>query len=171
MDGYNVELLGSACRFARSNRQLPDPDPKKTMRIIGAIVSLLGAHLKNWLLKCHAEKQWKTYFLTTSSPASLGKFAAWEVAAAGGECFGFDGVFHPDYRNCQYEVMKLLHVLKQKFDTAVPDFNKCVIIIEHPHKTKYIRFFFKKHVFSSKNKIGLLTYLLFLGSLKILVDY
>ena len=113
----------------------------------------------------------KTYFLTTSSPASLGKFAAWGVAAAGGECFGFDGVFHPDYRNCQYEVMKLLYVLKQKFDTAVPDFNKCVIIIEHPHKTKYIRFFFKNHVFSSKNKIGLLTYLLSLGSLKLLVDY
>ena len=66
--------------------------------------------------------------------------------------------------------MKLLYVLKQKFDTAVPDFNKCVIIIEHPHKTKYT-FFFKNHVFSSKNKIGLLTYLLSLGSLKLLVDY
>lgn len=118
----------------------------------------------------------KTYFLTTSSPASLGKFAAWEVAAAGGECFGFDGVFHPDYRNCQYEVMKLLYVLKQKFDTAVPDFNKCVIIIEHPHKTIYIYihtrfFFFKKHDFPSENKLGLLTDLLFLGSLKLLEDY
>ena len=26
MDGYDVEILGSACLFARSNRQLPDPD-------------------------------------------------------------------------------------------------------------------------------------------------
>ena len=126
MDGCDVEFWGSACRFVRSNRQLADPDKKQSR--LSKLLSICWVHI--WKADFWNAMHIHSDFLTTSSPAegkvrSLGgNCSPWRMRASSVVKFALVLMVRSVWQISEVVSMKLLHVVKQKFDTGPQDLDK-----------------------------------------------
>ena len=127
MDGCDVEFWGSACRFVRSNRQLTDPDKKKQSRL-SKLFSVCWVHI--WKADFGNSMRIHSDFLTTSSPAegkvrSLGgSCSSWRMCALSVVKFALVLMVRSVWQISEVVSMKLLLVVKQKFDTGPQELDK-----------------------------------------------
>ena len=112
-----------------------------------------------------------TFWLITSSPAEgegrtlEGNCSRWRVRASCVITFALVSMACSVWQISEVVNMKLLHVVKQKFDSGPPDLDKLVQIQPKPKWVLY-----KTRFFSKKTKC-FWTYLQFLRSLKPMVFY